>query len=49
MSAALAPLVDDDNESLVEDEIDGENPFRDRREARQRLLAERSGRAEVSP
>ncbi len=41
--AAVIALVDDDNEALVEQEIDGENPFRDRREALRAALAVRSG------
>lgn len=34
---ALVPLIDDHNESRLEDEIDGDNPFRDRREALARV------------
>lgn len=42
LEAALVPLIDEDSVSLVRDEIDGENPFRDRRQALARVL-ERAG------
>ncbi|MEP7126219.1 MAG: hypothetical protein ABJE95_35135 [Byssovorax sp.] len=37
--ALLVPLIGPDNEDRVQDEIDGENPFRDRRDALARALA----------
>lgn len=39
LEALLAPLMGPENEDLVTNEIDGENPFRDRREALGRALA----------
>lgn len=40
LEALLVPLMGPENEDLVREEIDGENPFRDRREALARALAE---------
>jgi hypothetical protein len=39
LEALLVPLMGPENEDRVRDEIDGENPFRDRREALARALA----------
>jgi hypothetical protein len=39
LEGLLVPLMGPENEDEVRNEIDGENPFRDRREALARALA----------